>query len=264
MNKPGPRQPRVLTLTALATALTWTLSAQPVLAQTTDAAKPNAGLERAQKAADAVFHWIKLNGEKGASRQTPAPAPAAAPAPAPAPASPPAPRKPIQAAAPRPAPAVPAPAPEPAAVAVAESTLTPPPPAAPAAMAAAEPEPERGPLVVAAVAPSPTPAAPLAAAEHIAQPAPAPAEPEEVQLKLLNKVEPAIPRQLLTQVIRNGYAQVQFTVSPDGSVSKAQVMRASHVRLGNAAVDAIKQWRFAPIARAREAAVQVAFNNEVE
>lgn len=129
-------------------------------------------------------------------------------------------------------------------------------------MAAAEPEP--GPVVLAAAAPSPTPAAPLATAARVAQPAPAPAEPEEVQLKLLTKVEPAIPRQLLTQAIRNGFAQVQFTVAPDGSVSKAQVLKASHIRLGNAAVDAIKQWRFAPIPRAREAAVQVAFNNDTE
>ena len=36
---------------------------------------------------------------------------------------------------------------------------------------------------------------------------------------------------------------------------------AFHQRLGTAAVDAVKQWRFAPIPKAREAAVEVAFNN---
>ncbi|HEY0957514.1 MAG TPA: hypothetical protein VGE36_22375, partial [Roseateles sp.] len=83
MNTPGVRPPQALTLTALAVALTALLAA-PLASAQTDAAKPNAGLERAQKAADAVFHWIKLNGEKGANRQNPPPAPPPPPAPAPA------------------------------------------------------------------------------------------------------------------------------------------------------------------------------------
>lgn len=201
-----------------------------------------ANLERAQKAADAVFHWIKLNADKGASRQPPAPAPA--------------PKKtaPV-AAAPRPTPA-----------ANAAPTQ---PPAAPAVVAAAQPAPppepdtERLPVVLAAAAPTPAPAAPLAVAAQAAEaPKPAPQEEAEEPLKLLAKVDPALPRQLQQSTFRNGIAQVQFTVAPDGSVQQASVIKASHSRLGNAAVDAVRQWRFAPIRKARDAAVEIAFSNE--
>jgi TonB family protein len=96
------------------------------------------------------------------------------------------------------------------------------------------------------------------------EPPPAPAEAAEVPLQLLVKVEPSIPRQLQQQNFRKGFAQVQFTVAPDGSVARAQAVKASHSRLGVAAVDAIKQWRFAPIGKARDAAIEVAFNTGEE
>jgi TonB family protein len=248
VNKPGSRPPQALTLTALACALMLTLSARHAAAQT-EPAKPGAGLERAQKAADAVFHWIKLNGEKGASRQNPPPAPPPPPAPAA--------RKAV-AAAPRPAPtpaAQPAQPPAPAALA---ATAPAPAPEPVVVAAQPEPEPERAPVLLAAAAPTPAPAAPMAAAARAVEPPPPPAE---VPLKLLVKVEPVIPRQLAQQNFRNGFAQVQFTVAPDGSVSKAQVIKASHNRLGTAAIDAVKQWRFAPLPQARDAAVEVAFSN---
>ena len=249
MNTPGVRPPQALTLTALAVALTALLT-PPLASAQTDAAKPNAGLERAQKAADAVFHWIKLNGEKGANRQNPPPAPPPPPAPAPAA------RKAV-AAAPRPAP-TPAPQPAPAAIAAVAAPVPAPPPE-PVVAVNAEPEP--APVLLAAAAPSPTPTAPLAAAARAVEPPPPPPEPAEVPLKLLVKVEPTIPRQLAQQNFRNGFAQVQFTVAPDGSVSRASVIKASHTRLGIAAVDAVKQWRFAPLPLARDAAVEVAFSN---
>lgn len=245
----GSRPKLALALPTLASALL--VLAPPAGAQTAEPAKAN-GLERAQKAADAVFHWIKLNADKGASRQAPAPAPVPPP--------PPAPRKPAPvAAAPKPAAAptqnsaattpvqAQAPAPEPAATVV-----------------KAEPEPERTPVVLAAAAPTPEPAAPLALAAKAVEPTPTPAEEPEAPLRLLVKVEPSIPRQLQQQNFRNGFAQVQFTVAPDGSVSRAQAIKASHGRLGTAAVDAIKQWRFAPIGKARDAAIEVAFNSGEE
>ncbi|RZJ08108.1 MAG: hypothetical protein EOP39_14610, partial [Rubrivivax sp.] len=67
----------VLTVKATAISLSLLLLGSGAHAQS-DAAK--SGLERAQKQADAVFSWIKVNGEKGANRQ-PAPPPAPAPAP---------------------------------------------------------------------------------------------------------------------------------------------------------------------------------------
>jgi len=244
----GPRPALALALPAIAGALL-------MLAQTASAQQeaPKAeSLERAQKAADAVFHWIKLNADKGANRDKPA----AAPAPAPAPVARKPAAAPVTAAAPKPAPA-PSTAPAPTTTAA----------AAPTAVAAApepEPELERAPVVLASAAPTPNPAAPLAAAARAAEPPPKPAEEDiEEPLKLLAKVEPTIPRQLAQGGnFRSGFAQVQFTVGPDGSVQQASVIKASHARLGTAAVEAVKQWRFAPIRKSREAAVEVAFSNE--
>ncbi len=250
----GPRPALALALPALAGALM-------MLAQTASAQEaPKGDLERAQKAADAVFHWIKLNGDKGASRDKPAAAPAPAPAPAPVA------RKAVPA--PAPVAAAPKPAPTAATSAAPQPTATaaaPAPEPVPVAVAAApEPEPDRTPVVLASAAPTPAPAAPLATAARAAEPPPKPQEEEaEEPLKLLAKVDPTLPRNMQqSSSARDGYAQVQFTVGPDGKVQQASVIKASHSRLGTAAVDAVKQWRFAPIRKAREAAVEVAFKGD--
>ncbi|MDG0835913.1 TonB family protein, partial [Pelomonas saccharophila] len=116
-------------------------------------------------------------------------------------------------------------------------------------------------LLLASAPPTPAPAAPLAAAAKAVEPPPAPVE-EEVPLQLLSKVAPIIPRQLLTQSFRTGFAQVQFTVQPDGKVGEVHVLKASHARLGSAAIDAVRQWRFAPIPKPRDAAVEISFNSD--
>jgi len=263
---PGPNAALTFKLTAVAATI---LLAQLAAAQT-EATQPEKGMERAQKAADSVFQWIKLNGDKGANRPgvaAPAPAPAAA-APAPAPVA-------ARKAAPAPAPVAAAPAPKPAATptpatapAAAPVVATAPAPAPvmaapPNKLAATAPASESPrPVLLASAAPTPTPAAPLPAAARAAEPpAPAEEEAEEVPLKLLSRVNPAIPRQLQQTSFRNGFARVKFTVAPDGTVSSAETLAASHARLGTAAVDAVKQWRFAPIATAREVAIEFAFNN---
>ena len=235
---PGPRPALGLALPAIAGALL--MLVQPAGAQQ-DAPKAE-GMERAQKAADAVFHWIKLHADKPAPRPQPAPAPA--------------PKKSAPVAAtPRPTPVAVA---TPAATA---STAAAPPPVI-AARPEPEPEPDREPVVLAAAAPTPAPAAPMAAAAQAMEPPAAAPEQAEESLQLLSKVDPAMPRQLQQTSFRNGYAQVQFTVAPDGSVRQAAVIKASHSRLGTAAVEAVRQWRFAPLRKAREAAVEIAFSNE--
>ena len=248
----GPRPALVLTLPALASALL--MLAQPAGAQT-EPAKADAGLERAQKAADAVFHWIKLNGDKGANRSPTNPAPAPAPAPvarkaAPAP-------TPV-AAAPRPA-LTPAPTPTQTAAAPADGWTSPAaqgPAPAPAAMQ------EPSAVMLASAPATSTPDAPLtAAAKAVEPPAPEPEEDDEGPLQLLSKVNPVMPRQL-PPTFTKGIAQVQFTIAPNGHVSAAQVLKATHGRLGTAAMDAVKQWRFAPIPKERNVAIEIAFSKE--
>ena len=224
----GPRPRLTLELTAAAAALLLGTTAH---AQT---AAANVSLERAQKQTDAVFHWIKLNGDKGANRQPPAPAPA--------------PRKPAPvAAAPKPT-AAPAASNAPAAAEAPTPVAT---AAAPGSQDSA-----RAPLASA----TPPPDAPLVLAATAVQPPPPPPE-EEVPLHLLSRVNPTIPRQMQKERFRDAYASVKFTVAPDGSVSNAESIKASHARLASAAIDAVKQWRFAPIPAAREAAIEFGFNN---
>lgn len=187
--------------------------------------------DRAKRDADKVFQWIKFNADKAPAKPA-APAPAA---PKPAPVAKAAPRHEAPAPSPKledlqnkPEPAVAAvaasPASEPVQLAAASPKLTPPPPAA--------------------VAPAPEP------------------EPEpEVALKLIDKVEPEIPRQLLSSV-RNGLVVVKFTVEPNGAVTGAEAIKSSHRKLSVAAVDAVNQWRFAPIPRSREVSVEIGFQAE--
>lgn len=237
-------------------------AALPAAGQTP--AKPGAdasSLERAQRQADQVFHWIKVQADKSAER-------AAKPAPAPAPVK--------RAAAPPP--------PPPAAAAAAQATVSPSPvastaaanpvaapgtgaaSAAPAAPVLASPSPEAtaDPVQLAALHPGTAPSPAVQAAVAVSAPPASQPEPEaqdDSPIKLISRVEPVIPRQL-QPTLRNGFAQVRFKIEPDGSVSQASTIKASHARLGDSAVEAIKQWRFEPIKTAREVAVEIVFSNE--
>lgn len=181
--------------------------------------------DRAKRDADKVFQWIKFNADKA----PPKPAAPAPTKPAVAKAAPrheaPAPSRKVEEAQnqPEPALATVSPPPEPVQVAVASPTLNPPPPAA-AALPASAPEPE-------------------------------------VALQLINRVEPEIPRQLLSSV-RNGLVVVKFTVEPSGAVTGAEAIKSSHRKLSVAAIDAVSQWRFAPIPKPRDVSVEIGFQAE--
>lgn len=102
----------------------------------------------------------------------------------------------------------------------------------------------------------PTPA-PAAAAAVFAEPPPV----VETPLKAIKMVEPEFPRQLQS-TLRAGTVQVRFTVLPDGSVGRAEAIQTTHRRLNTAALEAVNQWRFEPIAKAREATVELVFRVE--
>lgn len=224
------------------------LTLTPLAAAAQQAALPDKAKlspsERAQRDADKVFHWIRLNADKAVAR----PAPAAAPAPTPAP--PPAPtRKQAQVA--------PAPSPSPIRTTTAAEAPAEAPPAI-ALVAAPAPQSEASrpaePATLLAAAPtSLNRAYPMPEPE--AQPGP------ELPLKILSRVEPEIPRQLLTS-LRSGSVQVRFMVQPDGSVRQAEAMQSSNKRLAAAAIAAVAQWRFEPIPKARVASVELGFNLE--
>lgn len=215
--------------------------------------------ERAKRDADKVYQWIRFHGEKGPNKPK-ADAPAATPAPAPAARA---------AAVNAPAKARPAAATE-TAVARAPALA-----ATPAALQGPEPAAQAGPAP-ASQAMAPSAAMPAAAAlAAAASPAPAEAalaskpaqaaqaavEEEEVELRLIERVEPPYPRNGL-RGSGEGSVLVRFLVRPDGTVAAVNAVKFSHANLVNGVLDAVSRWRFAPIAKAREATVEIGFRPE--
>ena len=214
--------------------LMWFAWVAPSLAQTDAAAKPELSAEeRAQRQADKVFTFIKLQSVKVA----PAPKRAAEPAPVPSPS--------------QTAQAQVKPSPKPQTKVTGVADLAAAAQAMPAVPAVADVNP--------IVTPEPArPAALLAAASPSVATARAEPEPEPPALQLVSKVEPEIPRQLQAD-FKGGAVTVRFIVQTDGSVAQAQALQSSHKRLSVAAVAAVNQWRFAPVSAPREATVDIAF-----
>lgn len=276
---------RALSLVGVAVTLATTLSTSPLAqAQGSEAGKADAGksstsnkaemtpAERAQRDADKVFQWIRLHADKPGAKPTiilPGQGAAAAPAPVAAKAAgnrtpernggsdvasakragTPADRKgitetvtdivPERGAATQTA-AAPSqlnePAPEPTRLAAASLSAASVPPTLPETLAAP----------------------PASASPAFAEP---PAPPLETPLKAIKMVEPEFPRQLQS-TLRSGSVQVRFTVNPDGTVGRAEAIQTTHRRLSPAALEAVNQWRFEPIAKAREATVELVFRLE--
>ncbi|MBT9492616.1 MAG: TonB family protein [Paucibacter sp.] len=225
-------------LALLLGSMGWAGSARAQAAATTqaEASTELSAEQRAQKQADKVFTFIKLQSLKpAAKRATPEPVVANAQVKA-APTKPQA--KPAQAS-PQSTDA------QPSAVALAGD-----------AAVSSVPVPEAQPPATLLAAAS------LSAAsvqpELLPQPQAAPPEAEPPALQLLSKVEPEIPRQLQAD-FKGGSVTLRFMVQTDGSVTQAQALQSSHRRLASAAITAVNQWRFAPLPAPREATVDIAF-----
>ena len=235
------------TVLALACQLLFSVS---VSAQTTEpagkagSASGMSDSDRAKRDADKVLQWIKFHATHSAKPEAPAPAPAPKAAQASKPAAPKtaAAAPPVQAHA---AASVPAPAASQEQVAAhAEPEL-----------AAAKPEPAAAKPELLAAAPATPPAPP---ATEPSRPAPKPEPEEDVALRLIQKVDPDIPRQLATN-IRSGSVMVRFQVKPDGSTTKVETVGTANKRLAASAIAAVQQWKFAPIPKQREATVEIGF-----
>ena len=75
------------------------------------------------------------------------------------------------------------------------------------------------------------------------------AAPQDGQLVVVHRVEPAYPEKAL-QRRREGFVTVSFFIEKDGSVSEARIESAQRGALfGRAALSAIGQWKFAPALR---------------
>ena len=89
-----------------------------------------------------------------------------------------------------------------------------------------------------------------------APPRPVVVEPP-APLQLTNLVEPSVPRRLIDKVRGDVEVVVSFTVLPDGSVGSAAVQQSNQPLMNQTVLDAVAQWRYAPIAQARQHAVQL-------
>ena len=67
----------------------------------------------------------------------------------------------------------------------------------------------------------------------------------DVPPEVVYQVVPTYPEELKSKQIR-GEVLVAFIVERDGKVGEAYVIQASHPGLGEAALQTVRQWRFAP------------------
>ena len=79
------------------------------------------------------------------------------------------------------------------------------------------------------------------------------------RLQPIAQPSPEFPAAVV-QALRRGTVRIQFNVMPDGSVAAAEVISSSSTRLIPAALAAVQQWRFQPVARVQAAQVELAFN----
>jgi TonB family protein len=135
--------------------------------------------------------------------------------------------------------------------------------------AAVQSQPDAAPAAAAAGSTNIAPAQASTAPTPVAPPEPAAApaaaavaaveEEEDDELQLIAQVDPVYPRGM-QGAPDSGRVTVALTVQPDGTVSEASVVTASHRRFGKPAADAVAQWRFAPIKTARTVRVEIGFN----
>ena len=85
--------------------------------------------------------------------------------------------------------------------------------------------------------PAPGPGAPPAGALG--------AEPVKVPPRLLSRIDPRYPDELMEQGIR-GAVRVRFTVDRQGRVRDAQIVSATHPAFAKAVREVLPRWRFEP------------------
>jgi len=81
---------------------------------------------------------------------------------------------------------------------------------------------------------------------------------QELNRRTKSKVVPTYP-ELAKRMSITGSVKIVVTVSPNGSIKEAKLM-GGHPLLANAALDAIKQWRFEPAPEETTGTVEFRFD----
>jgi len=79
-----------------------------------------------------------------------------------------------------------------------------------------------------------------------------------VERKIVSRVEPEYP-ETLKRLYIGGIVRVEAVVSPKGAVESTQLLGGSPI-LGQSAMKAIKQWKYAPSGNREKVLVQVEFD----
>jgi TonB family protein len=83
--------------------------------------------------------------------------------------------------------------------------------------------------------------------------------PGQAPLRAVFQPEPQFGGAVMRQM-RQGKVQVAFEVGTDGGIGRPEVLSSSHPRLNQAAIEAVSQWRFAPVDQPRRGVVTLGFN----
>ncbi len=84
---------------------------------------------------------------------------------------------------------------------------------------------------------------------------------EELTRKVKSKITPVYP-ELAKRMSISGVVKVQVVVAPNGSVKSTKIV-GGHPLLVNAAVDAIKKWRFEPASDETTGVVEFKFDPNI-
>ena len=76
--------------------------------------------------------------------------------------------------------------------------------------------------------------------------------------RIINRVEPEYP-ETLKRLFIGGIVRVQVMVNPNGRVESAELLGGSPI-LGQSAIKAVKQWKYAPSAGTDKLVVQLEFD----
>ena len=87
------------------------------------------------------------------------------------------------------------------------------------------------------------------------------AQQDEITRKVKSKIAPTYP-ELARRMSIAGVVKVQVVVAPNGSVKTTKVV-GGHPLLVNAAVDAVKKWRFEPASEETTGVVEFKFDPNV-
>ena len=101
----------------------------------------------------------------------------------------------------------------------------------------------------------------LLTALTIFHPLPGRAQQEELTRKVKTKVAPSYP-ELARRMSISGVVKVQVVVAPNGQVKNTKVV-GGHPLLVNAAVDAVKKWRFEAASEETSGVVEFKFDPSI-